>query len=383
MVEAVRNPEDLTDGPDRIPVLLVDDDEEDFIILERIARKIHGQPFDITWEPDVAKAEQLITEGGYQAYLVDYRLGAETGLDLLGKFNLFDRVEPFIIMTGAGDEGLERQAMDLGVSDYLVKGSFDAELLSRVIRYSIQRKAMEAQRIEQLKEIGRSKDEFIALASHQLRTPATAVKQYIGMLMDGYVGDVSPDQMEMLRTAYDSNERQLAVVNDILRVAQLDLDKVAIKPVTKNLHDVIQGVLKDVRPAFNERSQDVHYSAPDDGVHADVDNEYFTMALGNIIENASKYTPSGGAIHLTLEGYAGGSATIEVRDEGVGIAAEDMDKLFKKFSRIANPLSVEVGGSGLGLYWANQIVELHDGTIQVSSTPGKGSTFLITLPPRR
>lgn len=383
MVEAVRNPDDPTANPDRIPVLLVDDDEEDFIILERIARKIPGEPFAIEWEQDIAKAYERIEQGGYQAYLVDYRLGAETGLDLLGRFNLFERIEPFIIMTGAGDEGLERQAMDLGVSDYLVKGSFDPELLSRVIRYSIQRKAMESQRIEQLREIGRSKDEFIALASHQLRTPATAVKQYIGMLMDGYVGPLSEGQMEMLTTAYESNERQLAVVNDILRVAQLDLDKVVIKPASKNLHDVVQDVLKDVRPAFDERSQTVHYNRPDYNIHADIDSEYFTMALGNIIENASKYTPPGGAIHLTLEGYSGGSTTIEVRDEGVGIAAEDMDKLFKKFSRIANPLSVEVGGSGLGLYWANQVVELHDGTIQVSSTPGKGSTFLITLPPRR
>jgi two-component system sensor histidine kinase/response regulator len=276
---------------------------------------------------------------------------------------------------------VEQQAMDIGASDYLVKGSFDSELLSRVLRYSIQRKALEAQRIKQLVEVNRSKDEFIALASHQLRTPATAVKQYLAMVMDGYVGPLSADQTGMLQTAYESNERQLSVVNDILRVAQLDLNKVAIKPLRQDMDKLIESVLKDLYPVVADRSQQMVYTNPKRTVTADVDSEFFAMALGNIVDNASKYTPAGKSIYVTLEGYTGGSATVEVRDEGVGIARDDIDKLFKKFSRIQNPLSVEVGGTGLGLYWANEVIELHGGTIQVSSRPNKGSTFLITLPP--
>ena len=309
----------------RIPVLLVDDDEEDFIIVSKLAATSGYDDFVIEWEPDVAKARQRIDEGGYVAYLIDYRLGPETGLDLLGNFDLTDRIEPFIILTGAGDEVIERTAMEMGVADYLVKGSFDAELLARVLRYSIQRKNLEAQRIQQLVEINRSKDEFIALASHQLRTPATAVKQYIGMMLEGFAGPLGSEQMDMLQTAYESNERQLAVVNDILRVARLDLNKVDIRPIIQDMDILIQAVLDDVRPAADERSQVINYRSPDSTVAAEADSDFFKMALSNIIDNASKYTPGGKSIHITLEGYPGGSTTIEVRDEGVGIAQEDMD----------------------------------------------------------
>jgi two-component system, sensor histidine kinase and response regulator len=364
-------------------VLLVDDDEEDYLIVKKLMARSPYAPFDLDWEPDTVRAARRITECKHDAYLIDYRLEGQTGLELLGTFNLFERVAPFIILTGASDEKLEQQALDMGVADYLVKGSFDVELLSRVLRYSIQRKLLEAQRIQQLVEINRSKDEFIALASHQLRTPATAVKQYVGMLMDGYAGDLTKDQMRLLKTAYQSNERQLLVVNDILKIAQLDLEKVVLKPRRRNIGRLIETVLKDVYPAAVERSQQVDYVQPDDPVRASVDGDFFRMAIGNIIDNASKYTPEGGAITITLEGQPAGSATIEVHDEGVGIAIDDMEKLFKKFSRIQNPLSVKVGGTGLGLYWANEIIELHGGTIQVSSKLGRGTTFLITLPPAK
>jgi signal transduction histidine kinase len=362
-------------------VLLVDDDEDDYLIVKKLFSGINHTPFILDWEPDTSRAAKLIAACEHDAYLIDYRLDNQTGLDLLKQFNIFDRVSPFIILTGASDEQIEQQALDMGVADYLVKGSFDVELLSRVLRYSIQRKLLETQRIQQLVEVNRSKDEFIALASHQLRTPATAVKQYVGMLLDGYAGELSKDQVTMLKTAYQSNERQLLVVNDILKIAQLDLEKVVLKPRRRNLATLIETVLKDVYPAAVERSQHVDYLKPDTPVQASVDGEFFRMAIGNIIDNASKYTPEGGAITITLDGYAGGPPTIEVRDEGVGIAPEDMEKLFKKFSRIQNPLSVKVGGTGLGLYWANEIIELHGGTVQVSSRLGKGTSFLITLPP--
>ncbi len=362
-------------------VLLVDDDEEDYLIVKRLMANIAHAPFALDWQPDSTKAAKLIAECKHDAYLIDYRLNSHTGLELLSTFSLFDRVAPFIILTGASDERIEQQALDMGVADYLVKGSFDSELLSRVLRYSIQRKLLETQRIQQLVEVNRSKDEFIALASHQLRTPATAVKQYVGMLMDGYAGDLTPDQMRLLRTAYQSNERQLLVVNDILKIAQLDLEKVVLKPRKRNIGRLIETVLKDLSPTADERSQRIEYAQPSEPVRASVDGDFFRMAVGNIIDNASKYTPEGGLISVTLQGYVGGPSTIEVRDEGVGIAPQDMEKLFKKFSRIQNSLSVKVGGTGLGLYWANEIIELHGGTIQVSSKLGKGTTFLITLPP--
>lgn len=363
-----------------IRVLLVDDDEDDYLIIRNFISKIHASPFHLDWCADIDAAARTIEREEHQIYLVDYRLGQEDGLELLSRFDLVQRPEPFIILTGAGDERVERKAMRMGVADYLVKGTLDSELLSRVLHYALQRKRFEEQRVEQLMEINRSKDEFIALASHQLRTPATAVKQYIGMILEGFAGDVTDEQKRFLTSAYDSNERQIQVVNDILRVAQLDLKKIVLKVHDTDMVKLVESILRDHMSHFEGRDQDVILDKPEGQLLAPVDPEYIRMAIGNIIDNASKYTPSGKKICVSVDTTTDSSVAICVKDEGVGIPKESIDKLFKKFSRIENPLSVKVGGTGLGLYWAKEIIELHHGSIQVSSAVRQGTTFTITLP---
>jgi signal transduction histidine kinase len=366
---------------DSLNVLLIDDDEDDYLIIRNLIAKIPQSPFRIEWESNLSKAKKLITQASHDIYLVDYRLGAENGLELLSDFDLVQRPEPFIILTGAGDEHVERRAMKMGVADYLVKGALDSELLSRVLRYSLQRKLIEAQRVHQLIEINRSKDEFIALASHQLRTPATAVKQYVGMILEGYAGDITPEQDKFLRSAYESNERQIQVVNDILRVAKLDLKKITLKQAPTDIGKLLESILHDMASLLSNREQTLTYDIDDSKpIIADIDTEYMRMALGNLIDNASKYSPVGKRITVSVAADTDQSATIIIQDEGVGIAEKDLDKLFKKFSRIDNPLSVKVGGTGLGLYWSKEVIELHNGTIQVQSKIGSGTSFIIQVP---
>lgn len=365
--------------PTKARILLIDDDEDDFIIIRNLLEHIPGNPFTIDWVDGLHEGRDAIKYSKHDVFLVDYRLGADSGLELLGEFDLVQREEPFIILTGAGDERVERMAMTMGAADYLVKGTFDSELLSRVIRYAIQRKHLEAQRVEQLLEVNRSKDEFIALASHQLRTPATAVKQYIGMVLQGYAGDITEQQQTLLTKAFKSNERQINVINDILRVARLDLKKMSLDMREVDLGRLIKNIIDDGAGPFQDRQQKVTFTKPATPVAAVIDPEYIRMALGNILDNASKYTPRGKQIKVVLKRLKGDRVAISIHDEGVGIAAEDIGKLFKKFSRIHNPLSIEVGGSGLGLYWSNEVVQLHSGSIDVSSEPGKGTTFTITL----
>jgi two-component system sensor histidine kinase/response regulator len=363
-----------------IRVLLVDDDEDDFLIIRNFIHKIHASPFHLEWVSDIEEASQIIEREEHDIYLIDYRLGQEDGLELLSRFDLVQRPEPFIILTGAGDERVERKAMRMGVADYLVKGTLDSELLSRVLHYALQRKRFEEQRVEQLMEINRSKDEFIALASHQLRTPATAVKQYIGMILEGFAGDVTEEQKRFLISAYDSNERQIQVVNDILRVAQLDLKKIVLKKHDTDMGKLVESIIRDHMSHFEGRDQEVIYDKSYDHILAPVDPEYIRMAIGNIIDNASKYTPPGKKVYISVEETSDDTVAVLVKDEGVGIPSEALDKLFKKFSRIENPLSVKVGGTGLGLYWAKEIIELHSGTIKVNSVVGQGTTFTISLP---
>jgi PAS domain S-box-containing protein len=241
------------------------------------------------------------------------------------------------------------------------------------------RAALLAEQREQLLVINQAKDEFISVASHQLRTPATGVKQYIGMLLQGFFGEPSEEQSAMLQAAYDSNERQLFIINALLNVARLDAGKVTLKPVACNLGQLIEEIASEQAAVFKVRQQTLSLSMPRKPVMAQVDMQLLRMVIENIIDNAGKYSPEGKAIEIDLT-CTDSHATIAVTDHGVGIRKADRTKLFQKFSRIDNELPMPADGSGLGLYWAKKIVDLHRGHIEVTSKAKQGSTFRIILP---
>jgi PAS domain S-box-containing protein len=236
------------------------------------------------------------------------------------------------------------------------------------------------QQQRELEALNASKDEFVSLASHQLRTPATVLKQLLALLADGYLGPLQPNQLDIIHKAYESNERQLAIVTGLLKVAQLDAGKVILKKVETDMVEFVRSITDEYADLFNERGQ--RYFFAYDGScnnQAVIDYENFRMALENIIDNASKYTPAGGEVKVTLS-CSKDILHIVVQDTGVGIAPEYMSRLFERFSRIPNELPHSVQGSGLGLYWANKIITLHSGNIDVRSQPGQGTTFQINLP---
>lgn len=363
----------------KINVLLIDDDEDDYLIVRTVMSKIPQSPFVLKWCQDYDEAEELIRKDEFDIYLLDYRLGARTGLELLASVEPQKRSSPFIVLTGAGDERIERLAMQLGAADYLVKGSFDAELLSRTLRYGLQRKMIEEQRVSELIAVNKAKDEFISVASHQLRTPATGVKQYIGMVLEGYAGDITDAQRDMLSKAYESNERQLQIVSNLLRVAQVDAGKVILRRANVDVVQLIEDIIREQQTKFNQRNQKVTLSKQKQSTLIHIDKSHFRMVLENIIDNASKYSPENTTVHVSIDATAR-QVRIKIKDEGVGIKEGDQDRLFEKFFRIDNPLSTLVGGTGLGLYWAKKIVDLHEGEIRVESDEGKGTAFIITMP---
>jgi len=232
---------------------------------------------------------------------------------------------------------------------------------------------------EQLMELSKAKDEFISLASHQLRTPATSVKQYINMILDGYGGKISPKVKKLLTTANASNERQLAVINDLLQVAQVDAGKVVLRKEPVNIDDLLASIIRDDTSTFKDRGQKAKYEHKRRKVTVNADPTKLRMAIENVIDNASKYSPPETTVTVRLTAVSG-KVRISIKDEGVGIPKSDIKKIFDKFTRIENPLSTVVGGNGLGLYWVKKVIELHGGDITATSVLGKGSTFTITLP---
>lgn len=363
----------------QISVLLVDDDEDDYLIIKYVFSQIPDSPFVLEWCSSFDRAKVLITGHEHDIYLIDYRLGEHNGLELLEFAQPQKRPEPFILLTGAGDKEIEKKSMNLAAADYLVKGTFKADLLSRTLYYSLGRKQIEEQRLQHLIELNTTKDEFISLASHQLRTPATGVKQYIGMILEEFVGTITEAQRSILMKAYESNERQLSIVSDLLKVAQIDAGKVNLRKSSVNLIPLISDVIKEQQGTYEHRKQRVEVSSSAPVVQALIDKDKMRMVLENMLDNASKYSDVGKTIRVKIE-EDGDWACINITDKGVGIALADQDKLFEKFSRIYNPLSTQVGGTGLGLYWAKKIIDLHDGNITVSSKPNKGTTFCIYLP---
>jgi two-component system phosphate regulon sensor histidine kinase PhoR len=225
----------------------------------------------------------------------------------------------------------------------------------------------------------RAKDEFVAIASHQLRTPATAVKQYVGLLLEGYSDPLTDGQRLFLERAYESNERQLHIVQEILKITQLDLEKVVLEPDFNDIREIVHEAIDTVQSNFDAKHQKVVINEPKEALIAKVDREQLRVAIENLLENASNYTWPEKRIIVSGRQLKD-RVRITVQDEGVGIETMDFPKLFQKFSRIPNPLSVEIGGTGLGLYWAAKIIHLHKGYIHVSSVPGKGSKFTINLP---
>ncbi len=294
-------------------------------------------------------------------------------------------------------DGSYRWFLDAGLPKFDEQGNFEGYIGSVTdiedVKQTLSRqKQLEAitvtlrEQQEELLTLSAAKDEFISLASHQLRTPATAVKQYLSMVLEGYAGDVTDNQKQMLDLAHVNNERQITIVNDLLKVAQVDAGKVKLVKQRIDIVKLMREVLDDQRAKFQSRDQVVTFdrsriSGRTVRAYVAADANRMRMVLENIVDNASKYTPIGKAVTVrVLDKPADSAVKIEVEDTGVGIAKADLDKLFHKFTRVDNPLTAEVDGTGLGLYWAKKIVDLHDGAISVRSRPGQGTTFTISLP---
>ncbi len=239
---------------------------------------------------------------------------------------------------------------------------------------------LNAERTE-LVRLNKSKDEFIALASHQLRTPATSVKQYLGMLLEGFAGDLklTDQQLKLLQTAYDSNQRQIEIINDLLLIATIDAGKITLQKKPTDIAEFLGEIVEENRPKYNAKNQNIRLVRPDKPIVVTCDDIRLHMAIENLLDNAWKYSPDGAMTTITLK-VTPKAVRICVTDQGVGIDKADFKKLFQKFSRIPNPLSTSSGGSGLGLYWAHNIIKLHGGSLSVKSERDKGTTFIISLP---
>ena len=239
---------------------------------------------------------------------------------------------------------------------------------------------LEIQRRQEIEKIDKAKSEFISIASHQLRTPLTAVKGYISMILEGTYGQLAEKQVRPLENVYQSNERLIKLVNDLLNLSRLDAGKIEFSPELISLEEMVSDLIEELRINAEKKGlymKMVKSLKPLPKIM--VDQDKLRQVILNIIDNAIKYTNKGG---ITIElKKIDGEEEIKVSDTGEGMTKKEIESLFQMFSRATAGTQLHTEGAGLGLYVARQFIEMHGGKIWVES-PGKskGSTFYIQLP---
>lgn len=230
------------------------------------------------------------------------------------------------------------------------------------------------------KTVERMKTEFVSIAAHQLRTPMSAIKWTLRMILDGDLGPITSEQKDFLEKTFISNERMISLINDLLNVTRIEEGRHLYNLILVNLEDLTSNIVASYTEIAKRKNLTLEYEKPDQKLpQVKVDVEKIRLVISNLIENAIKYTPAKGGI--TVKAYIeDGRVQVSVKDTGVGILKEQQERIFTKFFRGANVMRMETEGTGLGLFIAKNIVETHGGKIWFESEEGKGTTFLFNLP---
>jgi len=234
----------------------------------------------------------------------------------------------------------------------------------------------------ELRRLDEAKSTFVSLAAHELRTPLASITGYVEMLLDGDAGPLNAAQTEYLSTIDASTQRLLRITRDLLDVARIESGRLQLSLQTVNLRALLAEVTVEQKPQLDARSQQIHLIAPDDIPPALVDPQRTIQVVSNLISNASKYAPAGTTITVNLQEADAepGFLCVAVTDEGDGVPAEDQSLLFRPFFRGTSAQITGIPGTGLGLYIAQSLVELHGGHISLESRAGVGATFAATFP---
>ena len=234
--------------------------------------------------------------------------------------------------------------------------------------------------ITEQRRLDDARREFVANVSHELRTPLTNIRSYTETLLDA-AGDIPLEtEKQFLGVISSESERMARIVTDLLTLSKLDYGRMELRMTRFSLSDLLKKVANAMRLTIQDSGHEMAVEAPDDLPQIVGDRERIEQVVVNILSNAVKYTPSGGHIRLAACALAGNRVRITVEDDGVGIPAADVPRLFERFYRVDKARSRAAGGTGLGLAIAKEIVEQHEGKIALASEYGKGTTVTITLP---
>ena len=231
---------------------------------------------------------------------------------------------------------------------------------------------------ERIAALERTKTEFLNLASHELRGPITVIRGYLSMLERGSLGAIPESARKALPVLTAKADEMNSLVEQMIEAARLEEGRLELSPQRADLREVARSAVEMAEP-FANSSHPLVLESPEIEVPVMVDVDRMSTVIGNLINNAIKYSPRGGRVTCSVS-VADSQARITVTDHGVGIPADRIDRLFTRFGRIVTPETSHIPGTGLGLYLSRELARLHGGDITATSELGKGSTFVVAVP---
>jgi signal transduction histidine kinase/GGDEF domain-containing protein len=370
-------------------ILVVDDEKDIRELLLKALTQLSN--FRVELAEDGEEALRKIEGGDFDLVLTDLKMPKKDGLQLAADIARSRPEILTVLMTGHGTVDSALEAMKQGASDYLMKPLNLEEMVVRLQKVLDERQrfvrlkdfAAQLEKANQeLRRVDEVKSEFVSIASHELRTPLSTIKNAVQLILRGKAGEINQTQADFLSLAEKNINRLTNILNNLLDLSRIESGKIGMKFVEMDLKDPIDFSLSSLRPQTDEKSIHLKMEIPKDVPFVYGDREKIEQILMNLIGNAIKFTPDGGEITVSakLLTQTGNSVAISVKDSGIGIPENQLDKVFEKFHQVDKSLNRSAGGTGLGLAITKGLVEAHQGKIWVESEVGKGSTFTFTLP---
>jgi len=290
---------------------------------------------------------------------------------------------PLIFITAKQEAESVVEGFNAGGVDYIMKPFRQKEVVARIGTHLEIRLLSEKQRtlVDQLSRANAAKNKFLGMAAHDLRNPLASIRGLSEFLRDGTVGDLTPDQLELINLIHQASQNMVSLVNDLLDVATIEAGelKLALAPVA--LADIMEkSIAMSAREASRKKTV-ILFDQCEATPVLTLDADKIRQVVDNLLSNAVKYSPPGSTVSVGLRALPLGAHAISVRDQGKGIPEGERDRLFKDFSRLSVQPTGGEKSTGLGLAICRKIVEAHNGTIVAENLPAGGCEFRVTLPP--
>lgn len=287
----------------------------------------------------------------------------------------------FIMLTAKGQLQDKISALDTGADDFITKPFQHSELVARV-RAGLRIRKMQRElktTNKELERVAKLKDEFLGIAAHDMRTPLTGIKGACELLLDGYVGTLSPEQLELVQLVDRQGRYMLDLINDILDVTKIESGKINLALEDHDLVSFLGEQANAVALWARTKGIEIRTEVSEGLPPVPLDAERVGQVLNNLISNAIKFSDPGSSVTLSAV-RDDDQVEIAVHDTGQGMPPEDLDKVFRAFTQASSRATGGEKGTGLGLAIVKKLVELHGGRVGVRSEVGKGSEFFFTLP---